>query len=121
MSKKAILAAVAVSGVMLMGQGSHGLVFGFTPVYAQGLTLEQAKSTGVVGEQPDGLLGVVQSSPAIDTLVKSINAQRLQKYQEIAGQQGTPIKNVQAIAGQKLIERLQKGEKYLKDGQWIAR
>ena len=52
--------------------------------------LAQAKSTGLVGEQLNGLLGLVKPDAPDDVkaLVQSINSQRLAEYQRIAAKNG---------------------------------
>ena len=76
------------------------------------LSLDAAKSQGLVGEQPDGLLGVVaaSASPEVTLLVRDINAERAKKYQDIAARNGTPVEQVQAVAGQKLINATPPGQ-----------
>jgi hypothetical protein len=77
-----------------------------------------------VGERPDGYLGAVASpAPAeIRALVDRINAERSQRYAEIAVQRGTTPAAVAALAGQKLVERTPPGQYYLDaDGNWVKR
>ncbi len=52
--------------------------------------LDDARAAGLVGERPDGLVASVSpSAPAnIQSLVQSVNAQRLEKYQQIANRKG---------------------------------
>jgi uncharacterized protein YdbL (DUF1318 family) len=92
------------------------------PVLA--LSLDEAKEQGLVGEQPDGYLGVVpgQSNPDAAALVNQINAQRRAAYQSVADSNGTTLKSVEVLAGQKLIGRLQSGEWFQdQSGQWRRR
>jgi uncharacterized protein YdbL (DUF1318 family) len=56
------------------------------PAWAQSVTIEQAKANGLVGELPNGLLGPVKPSPAVETLINNINTLRLEKYRAIAAQ-----------------------------------
>ncbi|MDE1152760.1 MAG: YdbL family protein [Micavibrio sp.] len=84
------------------------------------MTLEDAKHSGLIGEQPDGLVGVVSgASPDAKSLVESTNAQRLEKYKAIADKHGSSLDQVQAVAGQKLIASTPAGE-YVKSasGSW---
>lgn len=75
------------------------------------LTVESAKQQGLVGERPDGMLGIVATAtPDVVSLVDTINAERLAKYQAIAAKNGTQIDQVQALAGQKLIQGAGAGE-----------
>jgi len=74
--------------------------------------LDAAKAAGLVGERPDGYLGLVSASapPAVKQLVQDINAKRKLKYAEIAKQNGTEVDAVAALAGAKLIERTPAGQ-----------
>lgn len=75
------------------------------------LTIDGAKQSGLVGERADGLLGVVGNpTPDVQTLVDSINAERLEKYRAIAAKNGTQLNQVQALAGKKLIEGAAPGQ-----------
>jgi len=88
---------------------------------AWALDLDSAKNMGLVGEQPNGYLGVVSvESVEAAALVVDINAQRKARYQAIANKQNTALANIERIAGEKLIEKAQgEGEFYLdSQGQW---
>ena len=90
------------------------------PVLA--IDLEAAKRQGLVGEQPDGYLGAVRQSAEAADLVRSVNAQRRQSYQDLAKRNGVSADSVAALAGRKLIDRTAPGE-YVKDasGRWVQR
>lgn len=76
-----------------------------------GMTVEAAKQQGLIGEKPDGLLGVVSSaSSEVSTLVQNTNAERLNKYQSIAAKNGTALDHVQALAGKSLMDRTPSGQ-----------
>lgn len=75
------------------------------------LTVDAAKQQGLVGERPDGMLGIVASgNPEVSTLVDTTNAERLAKYQAIAAKNGTELEQVKTLAGKKLIESAGSGE-----------
>jgi len=75
------------------------------------MSVESAKTQGLVGERQDGLLGVVASpTPELRQLVETTNAERLEKYKGIAQKRGTDLKSVQAFAGKKLIDSAAPGE-----------
>lgn len=83
------------------------------------MTVDTAKQQGLVGEQPDGMLGIVsEGSPDVQSLVDTTNAERLAKYQSIASKNGTDIEQVKALAGRKLIENTPSGE-YVLNAQGI--
>lgn len=69
------------------------------------LDLAQAKANGLVGEQMNGFLGLVESDASADVkaLVQSINAQRQAEYQRIAAKNGTSVEAVARITAQKVI------------------
>lgn len=75
------------------------------------MSVESAKSQGLVGERQDGLLGIVASpTPELRDLVETTNGERIEKYKSIAQKNGTPLNQVQAVAGKKLIENSRAGE-----------
>lgn len=81
-------------------------LFAIAPAPAFAQSLEQAKSSGLIGERADGLLGAVKSPPPpVQQMIDTINAQRMDEYRRIAQQNGTAVQAVMAIAGQKLIKR----------------
>jgi uncharacterized protein len=89
------------------------------PAAAQ--SLDEAKADGQVGERIDGYVGVVDASTPGDVraMVDQVNAERRQKYAEIAAERGTSVEAVAQIAGQKLIARAPGGQYVLgADGQW---
>ena len=86
--------------------------------------LDDARAAGLVGERPDGLVAPVSpSAPAnIQSLVQSVNAQRMEKYQQISSQKGVPVEQVGAIAGEKIISKLKPGYKYMDaSGNWVTK
>ncbi len=81
-----------------------------SPAYA--VTLDEARDLGLVGERPDGLVAAVspQVATEVSALIIEINAARLESYKQLAAKDGAPIQAVQAIAGEKLLQRaLQNG------------
>ncbi len=86
---------------------------------ALALDLKDAKSDGWVGEQFDGYLGVVKTSPEVVALVDEINAKRRQAYQRIAQKNNLSLEQVALLAGEKAIEKTPAGQ-YVrgKEGSW---
>ena len=85
------------------------------------MDLDQAKNLGLVGEMPNGYLGLVSTgSPEASAMVVDINAKRKAHYQDIANKQNTQLANIEKIAGEKLIIKAQgAGEFYMDtNGQW---
>ncbi|MEK9713511.1 MAG: YdbL family protein [Thalassolituus sp.] len=88
---------------------------------ASAMELDAAKNMGLVGEQPNGYLGLISAgSPEAAALVVDINAKRKAHYQEIANKQNTQLVNIERIAGEKLIEKAQSSGEFYMDGtgQW---
>jgi uncharacterized protein YdbL (DUF1318 family) len=84
-------------------------------------SLDEAKAEGQVGERIDGYVGVVDANASgeVRALVDQVNAERKEKYAEIAAERGTSIQAVAQIAGQKLIARAPGGQYVLgANGQW---
>ena len=83
------------------------------------LTLGEAKSQGLVGEQPNGMLGVVKNAtPELVSLVTDINLKRKAAYEKIAQRNGTNINVVQQLAGEKAIAKTPTGQFVKSAGQW---
>lgn len=89
---------------------------------AMALDVGGAKAQGLVGEQPDGYLGVVKATPEAVSLAADINAKRREAYDAIAKKNGTTLDQVAILAGQKAIEKTPPGS-YIKapNGQWLKK
>ncbi len=77
-------------------------VFALFSAQVAALTLDQAKSQGLVKETTSGYLAVVKSSDEVNALVKKINAGRKAEYEKIAKKRGTSLQAVELLAGEKL-------------------
>ena len=88
------------------------------------IDLQAAKSQGLVGEQPNGYLGLVKASAAADVkaMMDDINAKRKKAYQSIAQRNKTDLNAVEVLAGKKAIEKTPSGQ-YVKlpSGQWAKK
>ena len=82
-----------------------------TTVSVYAVDLQSAKSSGLVGEQLNGYLGIVDASAGSDVraLVKDVNAKRKAKYTAIASQNSTSLETVELLAGKKAVEKTQSG------------
>ena len=99
------------------------LVFSM-PLLAFGITLDEAKQQGWLGERPDGYLGLVKPSSSPDTvdLMKDVNRKRRSLYQDIAAKNGTALSAVEALAGKKAIEKTPPGQFTMQpNGNWIPK
>ena len=89
---------------------------------AWGLSLDEAKAKGLVGEKPDGYLGVVSGGADVQALASDINQKRRQAYQEIATRNKTNLKDVETLAGQKAIDHTKPGLMIQSpSGQWMKK
>ena len=84
-------------------------------------SLSTAKTQGLVGEQPDGYLGVVTHSGDADEIVKLINEARRAQYQRLAKDNNIALPDVEAIAGQKAIEKTQSGQYIQVNKKWAKK
>jgi hypothetical protein len=91
------------------------------PAGAQEVGLETAKAQGWVGELPNGYLAVRMDRPGVSDLVDRVNAQRRQRYRELALTHGVPLAAIERQAGSQLIQRLEPGEYYFQDEEWRRR
>jgi hypothetical protein len=100
---------------------SFGVSLGFSaPAIA--LSLDEAKTSGLVGEKVDGYLGIVGApSSEVRALVDSINQQRRAEYQAIAARNGTDLRTVEALAAKKAIERTPPGYFVESSGGWTRK
>jgi uncharacterized protein YdbL (DUF1318 family) len=91
--------------------------------FAGSLDLTTAKSSGLVGERPDGLIAPVTASPSADVmdLVSTVNKGRMDVYQQSAGKQGVPPSEVAKIAAQKLYDNARPGDYLMIGGKWVQK
>ncbi|WP_298774103.1 YdbL family protein [uncultured Shewanella sp.] len=86
------------------------------------LSLQDAKMQGKVGEQQNGYLGVVKTSPEVNKLTKRVNDERRSSYQRIAKKNGIPLAEVANLAAKKAISATKKGQFYQnKKGNWVKK
>jgi uncharacterized protein YdbL (DUF1318 family) len=100
------------------------ILFVFTPLLAFGVTLDEAKQQGLLGERPDGYLGLAKPSASPDTvnLMKDINRKRREVYKGIAAKNGTALSSVEALAGKKAIEKTPSGQLIMQpNGTWTPK
>lgn len=87
-------------------------------------TLEEAKAAGQIGEKQDGYIGLVQASAPADVqaLVADVNAQRRQRYEQIARDNKIDPREVAKLAFAKAFENTLAGN-YVESapGQWTRK
>jgi len=83
------------------------------------LTLEEAKTKGLVGEKANGYLGLVSSgSGDAQALADEVNQKRRQAYEEIARRNGTSVSAVETLAGEKAVQNTKPGNFVEGPGGW---
>lgn len=83
--------------------------------------LSSAKADGLIGEQPNGYIGLVQGNAPVDVkaLVADVNSKRKAGYQKIANKQGTSLSEVEKVGGNTAIEKTSRGNYIrLPNGSW---
>ncbi len=89
------------------------------------MDLDSAKAQGLVGEQQNGYIGLVTTSPSsdVETLVNDINARRRAAYQNVAAQTaGAKLADVEKLAAVKLIARTPSGQMVQDaNGKWVKK
>ena len=89
---------------------------------AWAISLEQAKQQGLVGEMPNGYLGVVVKSNEVASLVADVNEKRKNIYLQLARKNKITMKQVTALAGEKAINKTQPGHLIKSSsGEWVKK
>ena len=83
--------------------------------------LPAAKEAGHLGEQPDGYLGVVNPVGEAREIARLINDARRAEYQRLADEHNVDIRDIQARAGKKAIERTASGQYIQLNGVWMTK
>jgi uncharacterized protein YdbL (DUF1318 family) len=89
---------------------------------AWALSLGDAKQQGLVGEMPNGYLGVVVDSTEAKNLVTSVNQKRKSIYMNLARKNKITMQQVTALAGKKALAKTQSGHLTKNAaGQWVKK
>ncbi len=105
--------------VITVGVVLWGLV-AVQPLFA--LTLEEAKSKGLVGEKSNGYVGLVSpGSGEAQALMNEVNQKRRQAYEEIARRNGTSMTAVETLAGEKAVANTKPGNFVEGSGGWVKK
>ena len=87
------------------------------PAFA--MSVEEAKTKGLVGENANGYLGVVNpGSQEAQSLTNEVNNKRRQAYEDIAARNRTQLDAVEALAGEKAIQNTKPGHYVEGPGGW---
>jgi uncharacterized protein YdbL (DUF1318 family) len=87
-------------------------------------TLDQGKAAGLIGEKNDGYIGLVQADApqALIELVREVNRQRRERYQQIARDNGISIDAVAQLAYARAVEATRSGHIVEDaDGRWVRK
>lgn len=114
--KKSFLTLAVLAGAALFGVGAP-----VAPALAQDYA--SAKAAGLIGEKPDGYVGVVGvGSPELRRVVDDTNIKRKAVYAAKAQEQRVTVEEYAFATGCTLIARTAAGEKYqAPDGSWQTR
>lgn len=83
--------------------------------------LSQAKSAGLLGEQPNGYLGVVQAQGNAAEVARLINEARRAEYQRLAKGNNIQLSDVETMAGKKALEKTPAGQYIQLNGKWLIK
>lgn len=108
------------------GAGIIALALAVAPLAgpAAAADLAAAKRAGLIGERPDGYVGLVRGDAPSDVraLVDRINAERRAAYEDIARRTGAPVRAVGIRAGETLIGSAPAGTYVMTaTGEWIRK
>ena len=96
------------------------LLLAVSPAF--GISVEEAKTKGLVGERPNGYLGVVNpAAPEAQALANEVNEKRRQAYEDIAKRNRTQLDAVEALAGEKAIQHTKPGYFVEGPGGWTRK
>ena len=119
--------ASALSAPMLI-VGSAVFMTAATPMTASAQSsakavIDQAKSTGTVGETASGYLALINRSAdsAVVNAMNEINIGRKTVYTKIARAQGVSVEVVAALTGEKQLAKAKPGSKVMTaEGRWVT-
>jgi uncharacterized protein YdbL (DUF1318 family) len=82
----------------------------------------ELKDQGAIGEQPDGLLGVVKATGDAKAVVDAENADRMEEYKKRAATQKQKVETLQQVLGAARIQQ-EKAGRMIRDaaGGWKAK
>ncbi len=90
---------------------------------AMAMDLNTAKHSGLVGEKQNGLIEATLPNPSADLseLIATTNAGRMEVYKQMSDKQNIPLKEVQAIAAQKIYNLAEQGDFLMMNGKWVKK
>ncbi len=89
---------------------------------AWAISLDRAKQQGLVGEMPNGYLGVVVASSEVTSLVNMVNKKRKDIYINLARKNNITMQQMTKLAGEKSISKTQAGHLIENAaGEWVKK
>lgn len=88
---------------------------------AWAISLDDAKSQGLVGEDSSGYLGLVVQNAEAKAVVNEINEKRKAQYLKLAKKNDLSLAQVEALAAAKTIEKTQVGHYIEVNGEWVKK
>ena len=83
--------------------------------------LGPAKAAGLLGEQPNGYLGVVKAQGNAAEIARLINEARRTEYQRLAKNNNIQLADVETMAGKKALEKTPAGQYIQLNGKWLTK
>lgn len=83
--------------------------------------LGPAKAAGLLGEQPNGYLGVVKAQGNVAEIARLINEARRAEYQRLAKNNNIQLADVETMAGKKALEKTPAGQYIQLNGKWLTK
>ena len=83
--------------------------------------LGPAKAAGLLGEQPNGYLGVVKAQGNAAEIARLINDARRAEYQRLAKNNNIQLADVETMAGKKALEKTPVGQYIQLNGKWLTK
>ncbi|MDA0272530.1 MAG: YdbL family protein [Proteobacteria bacterium] len=94
----------------------------FTTMAASMLSLDAAKTQGLVGEDANGYLAAVNApDPEVSALLSSVNQARKAEYERIAKSNDIGLSDLELLAGRKAMEKSASGAYIRPQGSWMKK
>lgn len=106
------------AGMLLLSLSLSALAMDLNQAMA---ALGPAKISGQLGEQTNGYLGVVNAGGSAAEIARLINQARQTEYQRLAKENGLQLGDVEALAGQKALEKTPSGQYIQVNGKWLRK
>ncbi len=84
-------------------------------------SLGDLKGQGVIGELPNGYLGLIKSNSEAQKLVADVNAKRKAIYKKQAAKNKIALSEVEKIAAKRNFQKTKAGHYIKVSGKWIKK